>query len=518
MKTKNLLGKLLLGLSGICAINSTQATDYTWTAGATANWASSNWAGTPAVNASTGPVGTDNAFFAQGTARSTRMNGARAINDATSTATAGWTLEGGSALASTLIANSISNIGSSVLQLRNGDVTGTLDVTTTNLTLNAGSGGTLTLGGTALAETNGTWLYGLTVLGQTTVANGTVNINIRNTNNEYSLGLLNITTGSILLNRSFFTKNTVVNLSGLSGAGGTLSGATAVSGTNTGTSSMVITATSNYSSGASLQDGSGSLRLTKSGAGTQTLSGSSSYSGGTTITAGTLLITSTNGAGTGAVSVAAGTLHVNALSGSGAIANAVTITNNNGEYILERANGTNLAAFAASSDIAGGQDTVASILSGTASTARTLTSGFDTAPSVSATNDGDRASDVFSLEGTGTDIFVLQLQIADVAAGQYLGWLNGSDTWVNAVAGNSSTGGSAVTNFAGSFAASTAQATADYLGSWGYDTSANTVWAVLDHNSEFAVVPEPSAVFLVVAGLGMLALCGAKRRKLAGMR
>jgi len=43
--------------------------------------------------------------------------------------------------------------------------------------------------------------------------------------------------------------------------------------------------------------------------------------------------------------------------------------------------------------------------------------------------------------------------------------------------------------------------TADYLGSWGRETTANTVWAVTDHNSQFAVVPEPGTLGLAAVGL-----------------
>jgi hypothetical protein len=48
------------------------------------------------------------------------------------------------------------------------------------------------------------------------------------------------------------------------------------------------------------------------------------------------------------------------------------------------------------------------------------------------------------------------------------------------------------------------------MGAWGVDIGSHEVWAVLDHNSTFAVIPEPSSILL--AGLGLLGLVGLRRR------
>jgi|GEM_PF-2559248 len=106
----------------------------------------------------------------------------------------------------------------------------------------------------------------------------------------------------------------------------------------------------------------------------------------------------------------------------------------------------------------------------------------------------------------------------------YLGWFEDTPgggaiptvcEWVNAVDGNSTTGSGAVTNYLGSyddFIAEYTDAATDlskYLGSWGVDTTGDTVWAYLDHNSEFGSVPEPATIGMLA--LGFLVLQRRKR-------
>jgi hypothetical protein len=77
-----------------------------------------------------------------------------------------------------------------------------------------------------------------------------------------------------------------------------------------------------------------------------------------------------------------------------------------------------------------------------------------------------------------------------------LGWFDApANQWSLAVAGN--TGGSPF--FAGDGAYDPGS---DFvLGRYGVDTANNTVWAVVNHNSDFAVVPEPSTSVLMTLAL-----------------
>jgi len=128
-------------------------------------------------------------------------------------------------------------------------------------------------------------------------------------------------------------------------------------------------------------------------------------------------------------------------------------------------------------------------------------------------------TDPFALQMTYSPSLLGDLVANEVAKGNlYLGWLNpngGSPQWQNAIAGD--TGNNATPseqNFQGTFASfQTANGTnlSSYVGAWGVDTGSNNVWAVVNHNSQFAVVPEPSS--LVLAGLGGFGILLIRRRR-----
>jgi hypothetical protein len=174
-------------------------------------------------------------------------------------------------------------------------------------------------------------------------------------------------------------------------------------------------------------------------------------------------------------------------------------------------NGSSYAGFNLTNN--DGRATNAELLAGSASGDTEVTISFDglASGSYAALNDAFRVSDVVSLEGTHGDIIVLQLTYDDTSLGSAesdlrLMWFNGTE-WVLAVEGNSS---GTPEFFLGGY-------TNQAIGSYGVDTDTNTVWAVIDHNSDFAViqaVPEPGSAMLLAA-TGVVLACFRRRSRKA---
>ncbi len=109
-------------------------------------------------------------------------------------------------------------------------------------------------------------------------------------------------------------------------------------------------------------------------------------------------------------------------------------------------------------------------------------------------------SDLLHFNGTGTNTFVLLMNYDPTGLTLtqeqkvYIGWLDTNlNRWVNAVLGNIGE----TSNFVlGAWNASYG------LGTYGVDTSSDSVWAVLNHNNDFAAIPEPGVAGLF--GLGVL--------------
>lgn len=256
------------------------------------------------------------------------------------------------------------------------------------------------------------------------------------------------------------------------------------------------------------------------GTGVLTLAAANTYSR-TNISSGQVIATANGALGTGTVTISNfGTLLI---AEGTSIFNAVRISGATATYARQLASGASLVgALNSTSQFTGGNpDTTAKLLAGTTSATATLETGFATASA--AFNDDIRLSDIFHLSGvpvadaeTGaTDIFTLQLSMASMEPDSILGWLNQNNLWVNATEGNFGEG-----ILAGSYTISWGEfqtaylgegALANALGAYGVDTATRTVWAVLNHNSEFSIVPEPGVCTLVSLGVGALLLFRRRR-------
>ena len=180
----------------------------------------------------------------------------------------------------------------------------------------------------------------------------------------------------------------------------------------------------------------------------------------------------------------------------------------------------NLASTVVSTTGSGGASmvgTTATILAGS-NTLSGAAQSVSMAWRTRAQTDGSSAdliSDVVDLSGMAlsgssgqTAPFVLQLSYdtgvepTDSALTDplYLAWLNpATNTWQNAVDGNYGDG--METFYDGPW-----QPGDLTVGDWGVDTANDTVWAVVNHNSEFAVVPEPGT--MVLLGIGVMGFVG----------
>jgi len=176
--------------------------------------------------------------------------------------------------------------------------------------------------------------------------------------------------------------------------------------------------------------------------------------------------------------------------------------------------GNSFQGLTSTSTLPGGAGTKVQLLDGTASTDTTVTVSFSLTGTTGFQAGAGHLSDVVSLSGTNGDKVVLQLSYDQtaLAPGQlesdvFLGWFDPSDsTLKNAVFGNSDGGASAY------FVLGAYDPSVDFsLGYYGVDTVNNTVWAVVDHNSEFTAAPEPASAGL--AAIGALTLFSRRRRK-----
>lgn len=258
---------------------------------------------------------------------------------------------------------------------------------------------------------------------------------------------------------------------------------------------------------------SGSGSITKSGGNQLTLSGSNSYTGGTSLQDGTILASNNKSLGTGNVSISGdGQLVVsNGVILNIGAGNSITLTSGTAGYRKNFSNGESFAnANAIRSDLSGGLDTTATLRGGVAS-------GTSTFVQMSfKVGDSETSSDVLSLDGNDGQAFALSLTVGAglLDTDNALGWFDSVDGWELAVAENSGVGTqvlSAHLGYQGTFAqfqtlvvnAGTG-VLSDYLGAYGVDTATGEAWAIVNHNSDFAIitVPEPgTAALLAAAGV-----------------
>jgi autotransporter-associated beta strand protein len=257
-----------------------------------------------------------------------------------------------------------------------------------------------------------------------------------------------------------------------------------------------------------------------SGTYSDTIAGSSNV---TKVGAGTWVINSNN-TSTGTVTVEGGILDVNGSMANNGAANVFIHKDANDDFDngqapeLQRAVGglTSVAGFGATE--VGGLGTVVTILAGSTNDATSIDMAFrGRNDAIVAGETSLLSSDVLQLEGLDGVVFVLQMSYSEAAAlanGQAettlrLGYLNTlTNQWEDAINGNHGT------NTGSFFLSSYLDAGSPLdLGSYGVDVVNNVVWAVLDHNSYFAVVPTPGALPAGMLLMGLIALT--KRRRQA---
>jgi autotransporter-associated beta strand protein len=254
---------------------------------------------------------------------------------------------------------------------------------------------------------------------------------------------------------------------------------------------------SSNSSSDSTTNGSGGL--TKQGAGLLTLSAANLYSGNTVIEAGTLALGAAGSLANSTVQVAAGGTLELAAGVSLALAPQISA---GGRIALGSGASTPLASAA---DLAFVE--TASPLA-EATLARILYGAGDTTPTSLSTawaaNPGAYFSDILSLEGTGAgNTFVLSMTYD--SASPDLSLLNIAR---RATAGDPFAPVGSI--FAGVGTAWTNSFTTP--GQYGVDTTAGTIWAVTNTNSDFAVIAVPEPASLALAGLAALGWLARRRR------
>jgi fibronectin-binding autotransporter adhesin len=234
----------------------------------------------------------------------------------------------------------VGNAGIGILNINGGTVSNSIALlgsgADANGTVNVSSGSWISSAllyvgqfGTGVLNVSGGSVSNTTAyLGSENGSTGTANVNGGSWSNSSSLtignlgaGVLNLTGGTVTAGGGAGTVTLgsagTLNM-GVGGTVGTLSAATVTSGSSTAKVNFNHTGSQTF-----VPNLTGSLAVTKLGAGITTLTGTNSYSGTTTITAGTLRINGNQTAANGAVTVQTGAT----LGGTGGIGGAITVQN-----------------------------------------------------------------------------------------------------------------------------------------------------------------------------------------------
>lgn len=287
---------------------------------------------------------------------------------------------------------------------------------------------------------------------------------------------------------------------GAGGATGSL-GTGAVS--NDGT--MIIDRSTSVTIGQTI---SGAGSFVQRGSGSTTLGAVNSFSGGTTVTGGTLVAANASALGTGITTVeSGGRLR---LDPGAVIANPIASLGT-GSFVgtLQFAGG----GLVRTSTAGGG--TQGTLLAGSSAAPTALN------PAISwLAQTGDTASDVMRLGNTSGTPQVLSLTYAlgvtpALSQDAFLGWFDPQvNDWVNATVGNTSGTSSYFEGSWSSYLAANPGATpTTALGAYGHDPLNRSVWAVVNHNSDFAVIVVPEPGMIPGVGLGLAGLAALLRRR-----
>ena len=233
----------------------------------------------------------------------------------TNTYSAGTTIQAG------VLSFGLNSLGSGPLTFAGNSTLQWNGANTQDVTLSNGPV-TIAAGVTATFDTNGNPVNFVNALATSAgsavqkAGGGTLTLNGNNTYNgatTVSAGALKAGTATGFSAASAFTLLTAgtLDVNGLAPTIGSLAGTGTVTNSSlTATPGTLITGNDGTSTtfGGLLQDGTGTLALTKIGAGAMTLSTANTYSGGTTVQAGALVIANMNALGTGNVAVTGGAL------------------------------------------------------------------------------------------------------------------------------------------------------------------------------------------------------------------